>query len=117
MGDNVSKKISISRYREQGAKIFTDRDKGVLARAEEGLDLLDANQENVVIQLPSDTWGINPSFFGGLFESSLKQYGKSSFEEKYHFEYTNGEPLKESLIEDIEDDIGYVLRSIKGKDA
>ncbi|MGN0169703.1 MAG: hypothetical protein ACI39H_02955 [Lachnospiraceae bacterium] len=113
----MNNKFSISKYREQGAKIFTDRDTGLRARAEIGLDQKDERQEEVWIQLPSDTWGINPSFFGGLFESSLKQYGKPGFEEKYHFEYTNGESLKESLVEDIEDDIGYVLRSIKKKDA
>lgn len=109
----MSEKISISKYREQGAKIFTDRDRGLKARNEIGLDQIEEKNEDVTIILPSDTWGINPSFFGGLFETSLKKYGKIGFEEKYHFEYTNGQTLKEALIEDIEDDIGYVIRSIK----
>jgi hypothetical protein len=109
----MSEKISISKYREQGAKIFTDRDRGLKARNELGLDQIEENNDEVTIILPADTWGINPSFFGGLFETSLKKYGKSGFEEKYHFEYTNGQTLKEALIEDIDDDIGYVIRSIK----
>lgn len=109
----MSRKISLSKYREQGAKIFTDRDKGVRARNELGLDQIESENEKVIILLPTDTWGINPSFFGGLFETSIKKYGESGFKERYDFEYPNGLALKESLLDDIEDDIGYVIRSIE----
>ena len=100
-------KLNISKYREQDSKIFTDRDTGVKARAELGLDEIE-QENNIIITLPADTWGINPSFFGGLFEKSIKIY-RDSFFEKYAFEYTNGDPLKESLRKDIDDNLQYVL--------
>lgn len=104
-------KINISKYKEQESKIFTDRDTGVKARQELGLDEKE-REGNIVITFPSDTWGINPSFFGGLFEESIKVYGEG-FLEKYSFEYTNGEKIKESLQKDIYDNFLYVLESLE----
>ena len=103
--------ISISNYKEDGAKIFTDRDIGVKARTELGLDKLE-EQENIIIKVPKDTWGINPSFFGGLFETSIKKMGEGFFE-KYSFEYTNGDKIKESLEKDIKDNFEYVLNGLQ----
>ena len=57
--------VSISCYKEDGAKIFTDRDIGVKARTELELDKLE-EQEKIIIRVPKDTWGINPSFFWRL---------------------------------------------------
>lgn len=101
----------IAPYRKNNAKIFTDRDNGVKAREELKLSEHDEAGEEVVILIPSDTWGINPSFFGGLFESSIKKYG-TKFREKYIFKYSNGDEISESLNKDIDDDIDYVLRSV-----
>lgn len=103
----VEKKIAP--YRKSNAKIFTDRDNGVNARMELELDAIDAKEDEVIILIPSDTWGINPSFFGGLFEGSIKKYGVN-FRNKYHFKYSNGEEISESLNKDIDDDIDHVLR-------
>ena len=72
----------------------------------------DENEDIVInILIPSDTWGINPSFFGGLFEGSIKKYG-DSFAKKYNFLYTNYTPVNESLRRDISDDIEYIIRNI-----
>lgn len=43
----MSEKISISKYREQGAKIFTDRDRGLKARNELGLDQIEEKKQEV----------------------------------------------------------------------
>jgi len=100
-------KLSISKYREHNSMIFTDRDMGIKARNELGLDVKERDN-NIIITLPADTWGINPSFFGGLFEKSIKIY-REKFFEKYSFEYPNGNPVKESLKKDIEENFQYVL--------
>lgn len=100
-------RLNISKYREQDSMIFTDRDAGVKARNELGLDEKEKTN-NIIITLPSDTWGINPSFFGGLFEKSIKIY-REDFFEKYSFEYTNGKQIKDSLKKDIDENYQYVL--------
>lgn len=103
--------VKISKYRANSARIFTGRDNGIKARQELDLNRIDDEQSNVRILLPSDTWGINPSFFGGLFEASIKKYG-NSFLKKYTFGYTNGEEISETLNRDIMDDINYTIRNM-----
>ena len=54
---------TIKPYRKDGAKVFTGRDKGVLARRELGLDSEEDKNEKIAILIPSDTWNVNPSFW------------------------------------------------------
>ena len=101
----------ISKFRKDGARIFTGRDKGVAARNEFDLNRAELEYDVINILIPSDTWGINPSFFGGMFESSIKRF-RDDFTEKYKFLYTNKEEINESLRKDISDDIEYVIRNM-----
>lgn len=107
----MAKEIIISPYRSSGAKIFTGRDKGVEARERLNLNRLDENDEIVRVLIPSDTWGINPSFFGGMFEGSIKKLG-SKFLEKYYFVYSDGNELSDSMKRDISDNIAYIIRNV-----
>lgn len=107
----MSKEVKISQYRNNGAKIFTGRDKGIKARGELDLNSLDEKDEIIKVLIPADTWGINPSFFGGMFEGSIKKFG-SKFTDKYLFMYSNGNELNESIKRDISDNIEYVIRNI-----
>lgn len=107
------KRIKLSKYRGNGAKIFTDRDNGVKARKELELNELDNGTDTIYVVLPSDTWGINPSFFGGLFEESVKKFG-DNFRDKYVFVYSQDKEIGESLNKDIDYDIDYVLRNMEG---
>lgn len=107
----MEKEIKISAYRNNGAKIFTGRDKGIEAREALNLNSLDEESEVVRVLIPSDTWGINPSFFGGMFEGSIKKLG-TKFTDKYQFWYSNGDELNESMKRDISDNIAYVIRNI-----
>lgn len=107
----MEKEFKIAKYRGNGAKIFTGRDKGIEARKDFDLDSMDSENSVVYILIPSDTWGINPSFFGGMFEGSIKRLGEN-FEEKYKFIYSNGKEVNESIRKDIENDIDYVIRNI-----
>ena len=106
-----NKEIKISKYRANGAKIFTGRDNGIKAREELNLNRLDDGNDVICILIPTDTWGINPSFFGGLFETSIKKLG-DSFLSKYTFRYPNGEKISESLNRDLMDDINYIIRNV-----
>lgn len=109
---NSKSDIKISKYRASGARIFTGRDNGIKAREELNLSRMDEEAGDIRILIPSDTWGINPSFFGGMFESSIKKFGRD-FLKKYSFCYTNGAELSESLRKDIIDDIDYVIENIR----
>lgn len=113
-GENMSSTIDIkiSKYRANGAKIFTGRDNGVKAREELNLNRIDEEDVRVRILVPRDTWGINPSFFGGMFEGSIKKLGRK-FEDKYCFCYAKGESLNDSLFKDIQDDIDYIIENIR----
>ena len=103
-------KVNIEKYKEAGARIFTDRDMGVKARIELELDKLEKN-DKITILLPEDTWGVNPSFFGGMFESSIKLMG-DEFRQNYIFQYSNGTELSDSLKKNIDDDYDYVMRGL-----
>ncbi len=105
------KEIKIAQYRNNGAKIFTGRDNGIEAREQLELDRLDEESAIIKVLIPSDTWGINPSFFGGMFEGSIKKLG-DKFTDKYLFLYSNGVELNESMKRDISDNIAYVIRNI-----
>lgn len=103
-------KVYLKKYKEAGARIFTDRDAGVKARKELGLDQLEKNDQ-IIILLPEDTWGVNPSFFGGMFESSIKLMG-DKFLQNYIFQYSDGRELSDSLRKNLDDDYDYVLRGL-----
>lgn len=107
----MAKEVKISPYRNNGAKIFTGRDKGIEARDALNLNAFDEEGEIVKVLIPSDTWGINPSFFGGMFEGSIKKLG-DKFTDKYQFMYSNGDELNESMKRDISDNIDYIIRNI-----
>ena len=75
--------VNIGMYKEAGARIFTDRDTGIRARKELELDRLEKIGK-ITVLLPEDTWGVNPSFFGGMFETSIKTMG-DRFRQNYVF--------------------------------
>lgn len=107
-------RVKISQYRRSGAKVFTGRDNGIKARQE--LQLAELEKRDVVnVQIPSDTWSINPSFFGGMLEDSIRTYG-DDFEQHYQFSYNDGAKLNAALIQNIENNINYVRRSMKVKE-
>lgn len=105
-------KVELGKYRSSGAQIFSDRDKGIVARKELKLDEIDSNSEKAIVVIPSDTWSINSSFFGGLFEGSLKKMSKQEFQDKYEFVFNDGEQISAALIDNINDDIDYVLNNL-----
>lgn len=102
--------VNIGMYKETGARIFTDRDRGVRARKELELDKLEKIGK-ITVLLPKDTWGVNPSFFGGMFETSIKIMGEQ-FRQNYVFQYSDGTELNDSLKENIESDYDYVMRGL-----
>lgn len=104
----MTTEIKLGQFKRSEEKIFTDRDKGIEARNKLNLDQLEENNDYIYVLLPTDIWTVNPSFFGGLFEKSIKKYHKQ-FWDKYKFLYTDKTELLESVRESIEYDFDYVL--------
>ena len=102
--------VNMGMYMEAGERIFTDRDTGIRARKELELDRLEKIGK-ITVLLPEDTWGVNPSFFGGMFETSIKTMG-DRFRQNYVFQYSDGTELNDSLRENIESDYDYVMRGL-----
>lgn len=104
----MTTEIRLGQFKRSEEKIFTDRDKGIEARRTLDLDSLEENNDIVNVLLPTDIWTVNPSFFGGLFEQSIKKY-RDKFWDKYKFLYTDNSELSESVKASIEYDFDYVL--------
>lgn len=78
--------VDLARFRTEGSKIFSGREQGHQARKKAGLDKLDGGNESVVVQIPSDVFSVNSSFFLGMFAPSIKKLGADGFKLKYQFE-------------------------------
>lgn len=105
-------KINLHQYRTGTSKIFSGRDKGIGVRKEKKLDEIDKNSEQVVVSIPKDTWTINSSFFGGLFEKSVIDLGREKFLEKYTFVFDDGSVLSSELRQNIDEGIHDALNEI-----
>ena len=104
----MTTEIKLGQFKRSEEKIFTDRDRGIEARNKLKLDSLEESNDCIYVLLPTDIWTVNPSFFGGLYEKSIKKYHKQ-FWDKYIFLYTDKSELKESVRASIEYDFDYVL--------
>lgn len=108
------KKIKMSEFLLNGSNIFSGRDKGIEARKAIGLDEIEQECDQIIFLIPKETWGINPSFFGGLLEGSYKkERDVDKFWAKYCFRYTDESELDDSLKADIEEDLRYILNSLE----
>lgn len=108
----MANKINMHKFRTNGSKIYSGRDQGIEARKELNLDKEDTKDDVLVICFPKDTWAINSSFFGGLFEKSIIDLQKDRFQNKYRFEYSDGTELSRELQQNIEESIFDALNDI-----
>jgi len=95
------KKINIQEFKQNGSKIFSGRDVGIDARRKLKLNEKDLDSEIYEIIVPSDTYSISGSFFGGLFSDSVIALKEEGFRKKYIFIYPEGE-RGEALRADVE---------------
>lgn len=108
----MTKKLNLHNYRSNGSRIFSGRDKGCNARKELKLGVIDFTHEEIIILIPKDTWAINSSFFGGLFEASVISLGEENFRKKYKFLYADGTELSYELQQNINEGIFDALNDI-----
>ena len=104
----MNKVVDLSVYKKDEEMIFTNRDKGIRARKELKLEELEKEDGCIEVLLPNELWSINPSFFGGMFERSIKEL-RDAFWEKYVFLFVNRDELTDELRDNLEYDFDYVL--------
>lgn len=108
----MNRMIDLSPYKREEERIFTNRDNGIRARKELKLEELEREEGCIEVLLPKELWSINPSFFGGMFERSIKEF-EHKFWEKYVFLYVNHDELSDELKDSIEYDYDYVLNHME----
>jgi hypothetical protein len=69
------------------SSVYVGRANGVAARKRFRVDRYDAENGEVTVVIPTDTYSLNSSFFLGLFGLSLKRFGsKERFLAHYKFD-------------------------------
>ena len=107
-------KIKMGGFLQNGSNIYSGRDKGIEARKAIHLEDVGQRSSQVFFLIPEHTWGINPSFYGGLLEGTIKKFlnNTDAFLEKYHFLYYDGTELNDSLNADLQEGLRYVLNGL-----
>ena len=96
--DNI---INLEDFRAPGAKVYTGRDRGKLAREKSNINKLEINYNEIVIVIPDNVYSIIPSFFEELFLDVVLKLGRDKFLQKFKFRsegfYNPEKPLNESI--------------------
>jgi hypothetical protein len=85
MADEVQ--IDLGDYRTSAeSKVFSGRPRGEYCRKLLNLDAYDREGRSLSIRIPPDVYGVNMSFFLGLFGPSVRFYKAAEFNRHYRFE-------------------------------
>ena len=95
----MRKTIDLYRFRKDGSRVFSGRDLGAFARKASYLPALEFFFKEIIIEIPTDTISVNPSFFIAMFGPSVKRLGEAKFKKKYNF------VCYKSIEQDIEEGI------------
>jgi hypothetical protein len=79
------------------SKFLSGRPSGEAARKHFKLDNLDVIPEKVEVDIPQDLYGVNISFFLGMFGPSIRKRGTQYFRDHYLF---NGPEVHNRIIEE-----------------
>ncbi len=79
------------------SKFLSGRPSGESARTHFKLNKLDDIQEPVQVDIPQDLYGVNLSFFLGMFGDSIRKHGSDYFRDHYQF---TGDEVHNRIIEE-----------------
>lgn len=100
----MRKIINLEKFMEDGAKVLSGRDTGILARMSEELEEFDKEKDSICkVVIPKQIWSLNSSFFLGLFGPSIRSLGEAGFRNKYEFDYNGNNEIKNDVEQGIED--------------
>lgn len=81
-------------------KILSGRDEGKSMRNKLRLDLIDADSDEYIVEIP-DVFSITASYFLACFGESIRLLGKEKFCKKYSFD-TKKEVIKRNILTGID---------------
>lgn len=94
--------INLEKFRAEGAKVFTGRDRGAWVRKESKIDEIENKFDKVYFIVPANIYSINPSFFEELLENVVTKLGKENFLNKFEFINEGSYSFEKSLNEAID---------------
>lgn len=97
---NLSKRERLDVITNGNNKVLSGRNEGKMMRDKLKLDLRDNDSKKYEIYIP-DVFAVTASYFLECFGRSIRQLGKSGFNEKYQFQ-TKNEAVKENIIHGID---------------
>lgn len=100
--------INLEDYRSEDkvhhikAKVFTGRDRGQEVREKSKIDELERKNDEIIVEIPSDIYSINPSFFEELFFNVVTKLKKEDFLSKFRLVPKGNYDFQEELMEAID---------------
>jgi hypothetical protein len=95
--------IDLEKYRTEGAKVFTGRDRGIEVRQKSKIDELELNSDSVEIIIPETIRSINPSFLEEFLVNVVSKLKEEGFRNKFRFVNKSSRyKIEEDLIEAID---------------
>jgi hypothetical protein len=82
MSNNI---INLQQYRTLGSRVFTGRDRGIDVREKSKIDQIEAQNDEVIIQIPNDIGSINPSFLEEFLVNVVTKLQSDAFFKKFKF--------------------------------
>lgn len=93
--------FELEKYRSEGSKIFTGRDRGLHVKKESKINEITDKNDRINFIIPDNLFSINPSFFEELFVDIVLKIGKDEFYKKFNFinqgKYQYEKPLREAI--------------------
>lgn len=99
--------IDLEKYRTQGSKVFTGRDRGIEVRNKSNIDNLVRSNEKILIKIPQDVMSINPSFLEEFLYNVVVYLGKKEFYKKISFK---SDSQRYDISFDLEEAVDRILR-------
>lgn len=94
--------INLQDHRTPGSRVFTGRDRGIQVRNASRIDELEAESEEIVIQIPADIGSINPSFLEEFLLHVVLKLQQDNFFKKFRFENKGRYKINTDLQEAVE---------------
>jgi hypothetical protein len=100
--------IDLEKYRTEGSKVFTGRDRGIEVREASKIDEFESLYDIIEIIIPPDIRSINPSFLEEFLLNVVTKLKEKKFKEKFIFVNKSTRYKYES---DLDEAIDRILRN------
>ena len=82
---NTNNVIDLKDFQTSGSRVFTGRDRGIEVREASKIDLIESQNDEVIVKIPSDIGSVNPSFLEEFLFSVVVKLKPNNFFKKFKF--------------------------------